>query len=175
VSIFASEPATRVLVAYASKHGSTKEVAEALGSALQGPNAEVSVVPAAEVHDLDEYRAVVLGGSLYVGRWNRDAVRFLERHREALLNVPLAVFALGPKTLAEADVAASRAQLQSALSKLPELEPVAVAIFGGRVDPAKLRFPLTRMAASDARDWDEIAAWAKEVGGRFTNRVGAAS
>jgi menaquinone-dependent protoporphyrinogen oxidase len=133
------------------------------------------VLPAADVHDLDGYDAVVLGGSLYVGRWHRDAVRFLERHREALVSVPLAVFALGPKTLAEAEVADSRAQLEVALSKLPELQPVAVAIFGGVVDPTKLHFPLTRMAASDARNWDEIAAWANEVRGRLINPVAAVS
>ncbi len=89
--------------------------------------------------------------------------------------MPLAVFALGPKTLAEAEVVASRSQLGGALSKLPELQPVAVAIFGGVVDPTKLRFPLTRMAASDSRDWDEIAAWANEVRARFINRVAAVS
>jgi menaquinone-dependent protoporphyrinogen oxidase len=175
VSVLNSDTPTMVLVAYASKHGSTTEVAEALGRALRGPDVDVDVVAVADVHDLEEYDAVVLGGSLYVGRWHRDAVRFLERHRKALVNVPLAVYALGPKTLAESEVAASRSQLESALSKLPALEPVAVAIFGGVVDPTKLRFPLTRMAPSDARNWDEIAAWANEIRGLFTNRTAAIS
>ena len=57
----------------------------------------------------------------------------------------------------------ARKQLDHALEKTPELEPVAVAIFGGVVDPDKLRFPFSHMPASDARDWDAIRAWADEV------------
>jgi menaquinone-dependent protoporphyrinogen oxidase len=55
-------------------------------------------------------------------------------------------------------------QLDKALQKTPAVEPRAIAVFGGVIDPAKLRFPLNRMPASDARDWDAIEAWADEVG-----------
>ena len=44
-----------------------------------------------------------------------------------------------------------------------EVEPVSVAIFGGAVDPARLRFPFRRMPATDARDWEAIGARAEEV------------
>ena len=43
---------------------------------------------------------------------------------------------------------------------MPELEPVATAVFGGVFDPSQLRFPFNRMPAADARDWDAIRAWA---------------
>jgi hypothetical protein len=51
--------------------------------------------------------------------------------------------------------------------KVPEVHPAAVAIFGGVVDPKRLRFPFNRMPASDARDWASIRAWAGSVGEAF--------
>jgi menaquinone-dependent protoporphyrinogen oxidase len=161
----------RILVAYASKHGSTIEVAEAIAMALRGREHEVDLAPAADVRALDGYRAVVVGGALYMGRLHQDAASFLKRHRHALQEIPLAVFAMGPKTMAEADVAASRKQFDHALAGVPELKPAAVAIFGGVVDPSKLRFPFKRMPASDARDWDSIAAWGHDVAVLFANDV----
>jgi len=104
---------------------------------------------------------------------HQDARRFLTRHRQALAERPLAVFAMGPRTLGEEDVAESRRQLDHDLAKFRELEPVAVAIFGGVVDPAKLRFPFKRMPASDARDWDAIHAWADEVASAFAPNLAA--
>jgi menaquinone-dependent protoporphyrinogen IX oxidase len=74
---------------------------------------------------------------------------------------------MGPRTLDEHEVAGSRAQLDKALAHTPEVAPVAVAIFGGVVDPDKLRFPFNHMPASDARDWDAIEAWADEVAAAF--------
>jgi menaquinone-dependent protoporphyrinogen oxidase len=147
-----------ILVAYASKHGSTREVAEAVGTVLGA-----DVRDAGEVEDVSRYEAVVLGGSLYTGRLHAGARRFLRGNRDLLARVPVAVFALGPRSLAESEVAESRKQLDRALAEVPEVEPVDVAIFGGAVDPAKLRFPFSRFPASDARDWDAIGAWARAL------------
>ena len=93
-----------------------------------------------------------------MGGWHPDALGFLEQHRRALATMPVAVFAIGPRTLAEHDVRASRAQLVKALAKAPEVDPCAVAIFGGVIEPHALRFPFSRMPASDARDWRAIRA-----------------
>jgi menaquinone-dependent protoporphyrinogen oxidase len=90
-------------------------------------------------------------------------VRFLSKHRRKLSELPLAVFALGPTTAEPDDLAEARAQLDKALLKVREVEPSSVAVFGGVIDPARLRFPLNRMPASDARDWDAITAWAKAI------------
>jgi menaquinone-dependent protoporphyrinogen oxidase len=158
-----------MLVAYATKHGSTIEVAEAVAATLRDAVHEVDVAAAADVTALDDYSAVVLGGALYMGRLHQDATGFLKRHRHALQEIPLAVFAIGPKTMGEADVAASRKQLDHALAEFAELSPIAVAIFGGVVDPTKLRFPFKRLRASDARDWDAIDAWSREVSVHFAN------
>ena len=162
-----SEPADSILVAYATKAGSTAEVAETVGAVLRGHGLRVDVRPAAEVESLDGHDAVVLGAAIYVGRLHPDARHFLKQRREELAARPFAVFAMGPRTLEPADVEGSRQQLDRALGGTPALEPVATAIFGGVLDPAKLRFPLNKIHASDARDWDAIHAWADELGSRL--------
>ncbi len=164
-----------ILIAYATKHGSTMEVADAIATALRDSGHEVELVPASEVYELAGCSGIVLGGALYMGRWHKDATRFLKRHRLALAEIPLAVFAIGPKTIVESDVAASRKQLDHALEAAPELTPLAVAIFGGVVDPSKLRFPFKRMAASDARDWDAIGAWGSEIAALFDRDLAGVS
>lgn len=152
----------QLLLTYATKHGSTREVAEAIAETL-----DATILPAAAVDDLAGYDGVVLGGSLYMGRWHPEAVHFLERHRRSLAELPVAIFALGPSTMDAGDVAQSREQLDRALAKVPEVDPVAVTIFGGAVDPRKLRFPLSKLPASDARDWEQIRRWAGEVAAAF--------
>ena len=171
---------TSILVAYATKKGSTREVAETIAVALGDHGLEAETVPAAEVADLDPYDAVVLGSALYTGRLHRDARNFLHGHAETLARLPVAVFAMGPRSLAEADVAESRKQLGRELAKVPEVEPVSVAIFGGVLDPAQHHFPFNRMPATDARDWEAIRAWADELSAALPVRpagppVGAAA
>lgn len=152
-----------MLVTYGSKHGSTERVAEAITENLKHAGRDVELRRAADVEDLTRYDGVVLGGSLYFGRWHRDAVRFLSKHQRELSELPVTVFALGPQSAEPQDLAKSRAQLDKALQKVPEVEPRSIAVFGGVIDPAKLRFPLNRMPASDARDWNAIEAWTEEI------------
>lgn len=166
----------RVLVAYATKHGSTREVAEAIAETLAEEGLLAEVRAAAEVDDLAPYEAVVLGGSIYMTRWHADAVSFLRRQAPALRDRALAVYGMGPLTLSEDDVAGARDQLERALRRAPDAAPDEIAVFGGVLDPAKLRFPFSRMPASDARDPEAIAAWARRVAelarGRTTARAG---
>jgi len=152
-----------ILVAYATKKGSTRVVAGSILATLREWGLEVEFEPAEKVRDLGRYTAVVLGGALYMGRWHRDARSFLKRHRKALAGIPVAFFAMGPRTTEEQDIAASREQLERALEKVPELKPVSIAIFGGVVDPSDHHFPFNRMPKSDARDWDAIRDWAIEL------------
>jgi menaquinone-dependent protoporphyrinogen oxidase len=154
-----------ILVAYGTKHGSTREVAHAVAETLEEHGLDVDTLPAARVDDLSPYAGVVLGGAMYMGRWHPDAVRFLEQHRKALAVMPVAVFGMGPRTMEEHDAEESRAQLVKALEKVPEVDPYAVAVFGGVINPRSLRFPFNRLPASDARDWSAIRAWATDVAG----------
>jgi menaquinone-dependent protoporphyrinogen oxidase len=159
-----------ILVAYATKHGSTRDVADVVARTLSEEGLRVDVEPAASVHDLSGYEGVVLGSCLYTGRVHADARRFLKRHRGALAALPMAVFAMGPLTMEAKDVAGSRAQLERTLESTPEVAPFSTTIFGGVVDPAVLHFPFSRMQPSDARDWNEIENWARELAGAFSVR-----
>jgi menaquinone-dependent protoporphyrinogen oxidase len=156
-----------ILVGYATSYGSTKEVAGAIASALNESGCTVDVRPAREVRTLASYAAVVLGGPLLMFRWHKDAKNFLSRHRRALSKLPAAVYATGPThdPYDDAEWRNSRSQLDRELSRFPELKPVAVELFGGKYDPAKLRFPISLLVgdapASDLRDWDAIRAWAE--------------
>ena len=156
-----------ILIAYGTKHGCTREVAEVLGVALAEHGLEAETLPVRQVQDIAQYAGVVVGGSLYMGRWHPESLAFLRRHARALSALPLAVFAMGPRTLDPGEVAQSKEQLGHALAKVPQVDPYAVAIFGGVVDPKKLRFPLSKLPASDARDWARIRAWAGELAATF--------
>jgi menaquinone-dependent protoporphyrinogen oxidase len=151
---------SRILVAHASQHGSTREVAEGIAEELRASGADVDVRPVGDVDDLEGFSAVVFGAPLYTGRFPKDARRFLRGHRSALEDRPVAVFALGPVKDTDEQWKGSREQLDRAMGKLEWLHPVAVELFGGAVRPDELRFPFNRMEAGDIRDWEKIRAWA---------------
>jgi len=151
-----------VLVAYASNHGSTREVAEAICGSLDRAGLRAHLRPAVEVGDLDGYDAVVLGAPIYMGRWQRHAHAFLRRHHGALAGRPLAVFALGPLHDDPKEWSDARAQLDTALAR-HDVEPCVVELFGGRVDPSRLHFPFSKIPGGDARDWAAIGAWAEAL------------
>jgi len=158
-----------VLVGYATRYNLTQEVAEAVATALRECGLAVEIQPLREVHTLDGYKMVVMGAPLFMFRWHKDALRFLSRHREALTERPVAVFALSPvhDPYDEEEWRDSWAQLRKALSKYPWLKPVALEMFGGRYDPTKLRFPIKMLAGdqpgTDIRDWPAIRAWASTL------------
>ena len=160
-----------VLVTYATRHGSTREVAEAVTTALRDIGLSVDTQPVRQVRALAGYNAVVLGAPLYMFRWHKDALRFLSRHREALAERPVAIFALGPTIGDEESWQGSHQQLDKALGEFPWLTPVALELFGGKIDPATLRFPykmfMRQVPASDLRDWTAIRAWANDLPAKF--------
>jgi len=162
-----------ILVAYATRYGSTKEVAETVATTLEEQGLEVELKAAREVRSLDGHGAVVLGTPLYFGALYKDVRALLERSQAALEQMPLALFALGP-IKAEDGVEGSREQLDAALAKLPWLSPVATAVFVGKYDPANLGLkdkmiaalpasPLHGEPAHDERDWPAIQCWAREL------------
>ena len=161
--------ATSVLIGYATRYGSTQEVAEVITETLRERKLEIDLQLLREVRTLAGYRAIVLGAPLFMFHWHKDALSFLSRHREALMEHPVAVFALGPTHVPydEQEWQDSRAQLEKELAKYPWFTPVALEMFGGKYDPAYLRFPLNMLVgkepASDIRDWAVIRAWASDL------------
>jgi menaquinone-dependent protoporphyrinogen oxidase len=105
-----------ILVAFATKYGSTQEVAEAVAGALREGGSKVDAQPARQVQSLEGYRAVVLSAPLYMFHWHKDALGFLSRHREALKKRPVAIFALGPLHDEEKEEQEARTQLNTPLN-----------------------------------------------------------
>ncbi len=161
-----------VLVTYATRYGSTQEVAEAVADTLRLHGLVVDVAHMTDVLSLEGYDAVVLGTAIYMFRLHKDARHFLARHSHALTGHRVAVFALGPFHDDPKEWEAARSHLDKGLAKFPWLTPIDYQVFGGRFDPAKLRFPFTltplrRMPASDIRDWGAIRAWAGDLAGKL--------
>jgi menaquinone-dependent protoporphyrinogen oxidase len=164
----------RILVAFATRYGSTREVAAAVTGILREHELNVDIQPVSEVRTLEPYGAVVLGAPIYIGHLHKEARRFLGAYSQALAERAVAVFALGPLHKDEQEFQAMRVQLDKELAAFPRLAPVARELFGGKYDPARLHFgdhllaslpasPLHGMPAGDVRDWEAIRAWARHL------------
>lgn len=167
-----------ILVVYATRYGSTREVAEKIAATLREGGLTVDVQPARQVRPMDGYRAVILGAPLYIGHWLKDAHRFLTHNQQLLTKLPVAIFTLGPTRAAEGEESGIRAQMDAELSRYPWLKPITTEMFGGKYDPARLRFPdnvltflpaspLYHAPASDLRDWNAIRAWTNDLTGKL--------
>lgn len=160
----------RVLIAYGTKNGSTAEIAEWLAQVLRERHVQADTRLAAEVDDLGPYDAVLLGGGLYAGRWQRDATRFARRHRGALGRRPVWLFSSGPldSSAAERDIPPAPGVARIAT----RLDARGHATFGGRlVEGARgfiARQILKQGKGGDFRDREQITAWAQSIAAELT-------
>jgi menaquinone-dependent protoporphyrinogen oxidase len=162
----------KVLVAYGTKMGGTKGIAERVADALRSRGHEVTLAPAREVPRKAQFDAAVIGSGLYAGRWRREAVRLLQRLARSGGKPPRVwLFHSGP--LGE-DLADEPQPLPKKVQPLAErLEARDVVTFGGRLAEEAEGFIAKAMArngkAGDWRDLDQAAAWgnaiADELGG----------
>ena len=165
--------ADRFLVAYATRYGSTAEVAEAIGDELRKAGEAVDVRPVDEVRDLSPYRAVIIGSPIYMGKWLPEPQVFIEQHQKRLRTIPVAYFAVG-LTIADGDPDTLRKAEASMDQVRMLLNPVDIGLFPGRLEDGSLSFPnrtiikLSRAKTGDFRDWDAVRAWAREVRSKVT-------
>jgi menaquinone-dependent protoporphyrinogen oxidase len=154
-----------ILVAYATRFGSTQEVAVTIAADLREGGLAVDLQPMQEVKFLGRYDAVVLGAAIYNAKWNADAHQFLAQYQDALSQLPVVIFTLGPLSASDAAKRNSRRQLDNELAKYPWLKPAAVEIFAGKYDPSKpgMGFFDRFVPARDVRNWDAIHAWANAL------------
>ena len=162
---------TNILVAYASRNGSTAGVAEAIGKTLAASGAQVDVLPMQAVKDLAPYRAVVAGSAIQAAQWLPEAMQFVQSHRAELSRKPFAAF-LVCMTLAMQN-ANYRQQVAAWLEPVRALvQPVSEGLFAGALDTHKiksfgdrLKFRLSVLmgvwSEGDHRDWSAIHAWAE--------------
>lgn len=155
-----------VLIAYASKHGSTERIAHAIAERLRerGRPAEARPVDDADPSGAE---AVVLGSAVYAGSWMKQARRFAESHRTILNDKPVWLFSSGPTgPQPPRDVGVSEEQLTSLREAI---HPRDHRLFSGALDPRELGFlerqmvKAVRAPTGDFRDWNDIASYADEI------------
>jgi menaquinone-dependent protoporphyrinogen oxidase len=164
----------KILVAYASRAGSTAGVAEAIGQTLAESGAQVEVRPMQDVKDLAPYRAVVAGSAIQGGQWLLEAMQFMQTHQAALAQKPFAAF-LVCMTLAMSSADKYREHVTDFLQPVRALvTPVSEGLFAGALDISKipsfgdrLKFRLSVVfgvwSEGDHRDWNAIRAWADSL------------
>lgn len=158
----------RVLVTYASRCGSTAEVARAIGMELYARGLCVDVQHVEDVQDVKEYDAVVIGSAVRMGKWLPAAVAFVEKYADALRQMPTACFTVHLNAVDDSE--ASRAQRASYLDAVRKVfTPQEEAFFAGKLDFSTLnwidRF-ISRMVKApeiDLRDWPAIRGWADQL------------
>ncbi len=158
----------KVLVAYASRTGSTSEVAQAVAKELTSRGFAVDVIPVKQVAGLQGYHAVVIGSAVRYGQWLPEATRFVEQNQSALSKLPVSFFAV--HLMNQGDDETSRAARLAYLDAARKLvAPQSEAYFLGVGDPAKVSF-IERLIAKavkspegDYRDWARIRAWSQQI------------
>lgn len=169
----------RILVTYATRHGSTAGIAEKIADTLRAAGLHADAIPVKEIRTLDPYDAVVIGAAAYMFHWLKDATTFAKRHRSELLQRPVWLFSSGPlgSDLVDDDgndvLQVTRPREFDELTGL--LHPRGEQVFFGAWDPQAppagfgermLRhMPASNdaMPAGDFRDWPAIETWAREI------------
>ena len=158
----------KILVAYATRAGSTVEVATAIAESLSQRGYSVDVRPIKENPRLNGNQAVVLGSAIRMGNWLPEAVAFVKAHQQALSNLPAALFTV--HMLNTGDDEQSRANRLAYLNGVrPYIKAVDEAFFVGKMDFSRLSFldrfiaRMVKAIEADHRDWNKIRAWASTL------------
>jgi menaquinone-dependent protoporphyrinogen oxidase len=159
----------KILVAYASKAGSTGGVAEAIGKTLADNGTEIEVRLMQDVKDLAPYAAVVVGSAIRAGKLLREAVQFVQTHQAVLARKPFAAFIVC-MTLAQPSAEASQKAAAYLEPMRALVKPASEGLFAGTMDYSKLSLVdglLFRAVGGDHpgdyRDWNAIRAWAESL------------
>lgn len=161
-----------ILIVYATKAGSTAEIASFIGETLGARGFHVDVRSVREAGALDGYDAVILGSAIRMGNWLPEAAGFAKKHQDALNRLPTALFTVHMLNLGE-DEASRTARLAYTAPVRALLPKAQETFFAGKVDYRTLSFfdrLITRMMekqtgqpVGDLRDWDNIRRWAEQV------------
>ena len=160
----------KVLIAYASKYGSTEQIAENIGLRLKKAGLKTDVRAAEIVENLSGYVAVVLGSGVYAGQWLKAGVTFLKTNADALAEMPVWLFSDGPTGEGDPVELMKGWKFLGALqSTANEIKPRDTAFFHGVLDMDKLKFAekliirALKAPTGDFRDWEAIHEWADGI------------
>lgn len=164
----------KILVTYASRTGSTAEIAEAICKTLRQEKVHVEILPIAEVKDLSSYKVVIIGSPIRKSRWLPEAMEFIETHRAVLTQKRVATFTVCI-TLAMSNAEQYRHAVKEWIAPIRALvSPVSEGLFAGKLDFNKLPWTLDTLLfritvavgilpKGDHRDWNTVHAWAASL------------
>ena len=164
--------AAQILVAFATRNGSTAEIAQAIGKELISTGYPADIAEIKTISTLAGYRAVVIGGPLYMGSVDGDVGKFIGKNREQLQKLSVAAVAVG-RAPTNTDPDAVGIAMAALKKSLEPVTPVVSVMFAGKLDPKKLSFiqrkitELVKSPAGDFRDWTLIASWAHDLPGKM--------
>jgi menaquinone-dependent protoporphyrinogen oxidase len=158
----------KILVTYATRAGSTFEVASRVAEELRATGATVEVKPVTAVHEMKGYAAVVVGSAIRMGHWLPEAVEFVKTNRETLSCIPTAYFLVSG--LLRQDTPEMKKKVLAYLDPVRAiLEPTSIGLFAGKMDYGKMDW-LDRSIAEavsssegDWRNWEAIRQWAHDL------------
>jgi menaquinone-dependent protoporphyrinogen oxidase len=169
----------RVLIAYTSRYGATRGIAERIAAVLCRAGLEAVVQPAQHADDPAGYDAVVIGSAAYFFHWMRHSSRFVRGNRDALSKRPVWLFSSGPLGSKANDAQGRDLRAVTLPKEIVEFRdtigPRDHRVFFGAMNPEKLRFthrlvfklPVNRDNAifpvGDFRDWNDIESWANSI------------
>ncbi len=157
----------RVLVAYATRHASTAEIAAAIAAELDAAGCRATLGEARAVDEIAGYDAAVIGSALYLGRWDETALDLVRRERPALAAIPTWLFSSGPVGVGPATARPERLPQPPDVGALAEEIGAHATTFGGRVDPAddglEAQIMVSAGLTGDWRDFARIRAWARAI------------
>lgn len=155
----------KVLVSAASKYGATSEIGQAIADVLAGKGLEVTVAQPAQVGEIEQFDAVVLGSAVYMGQWMKSGRELAQRQAAALAARPVWLFSSGP--VGEPAKPADNPVNVSAI--LQSTKARDHQVFTGKLVKKQLSFPdraiasAVRVQEGDFRNWDDIRAWAASI------------
>ena len=159
-----------VLVAYASKHGSTQGIAERIAEKLQQMGKQAEARPVDDVKDPGSFEALVIGSAIYYGSWMKEAIEFVHRNETILAGRPVWLFSVGPLSV---DFMDDEQQPKEKAEFQEALKPRDHRVFFGALDHNNLSFTermmtkAVRAPEGDYRNWDAIDAWAESIARDF--------
>jgi menaquinone-dependent protoporphyrinogen oxidase len=160
----------RTLVTYASRYGSTKEIAERIAKILEREGIATTVLAAQDVRSIATFEAVVIGSAVYGGVWLPEAKDFIERFQKELAAKEVWVFSSGPATHDDpVKILGGWHSPENLKESLAAIRPQATALFSGKIDATKLSAQdylvsnSLRGTSGDYRNWPVIEGWAEEI------------
>ncbi|MCW2829695.1 MAG: hypothetical protein JWP31_387 [Aeromicrobium sp.] len=166
-----------VVIAAATRHGSTTEVAERIERTMRehlSPTWTVSTADLADVQTFGAADAVVLGSAVYLGHWLRPAIKALHYLKDAPL-LDLWLFSTGPIS----DDLSENARVTTPDEMVEQGCAAEHMVFSGRLDTSHLswweRLIVRAVGAvsGDRRDWAAVDDWATSIATQLTAAVAA--